>query len=112
MRAAASQLPERWDEMMAFYGVGNHGGGPTRENLDSIRRLDGVGAIKEIRGGKAELGPIRRMFGGKVVLGPPAPTGAGDNNPGRRGDPAPGMPDAQADPYGDRAQRKSPPIKS
>ncbi len=44
-----AQLPERWDEMMAFYGVGNHGGGPTRENLDSIRRLDGVGAMPALR---------------------------------------------------------------
>ena len=25
--------------LMVFYGVGNHGGGPTRANLDSIRRL-------------------------------------------------------------------------
>ncbi len=28
------------DELMIFYGVGNHGGGPTRENLASIERLD------------------------------------------------------------------------
>ncbi len=27
-------------ESMCFYGVGNHGGGPTRENLDSIQRLN------------------------------------------------------------------------
>src|SRR4051794_1639147 len=44
-----AQLPERWAEMMAFYGVGNHGGGPTRENLDSIRRLNGVGAMPSLR---------------------------------------------------------------
>ena len=44
-----AQLPERWSEMMAFYGVGNHGGGPTRENLDSIRRLDGVGTMPHLR---------------------------------------------------------------
>ncbi|HEU5203472.1 MAG TPA: glycoside hydrolase family 38 C-terminal domain-containing protein [Candidatus Limnocylindrales bacterium] len=44
-----AQLPERWSEMMAFYGVGNHGGGPTRENLDSIRRLDGAGAMPRLR---------------------------------------------------------------
>ena len=35
--------------MMAFYGVGNHGGGPTRQNLDSIRRLDGAGAMPRLR---------------------------------------------------------------
>src|SRR5919107_1758280 len=44
-----AQLPEHWTEMMAFYGVGNHGGGPTRENLDSIRRLDGAGAMPTLR---------------------------------------------------------------
>ena len=43
-----AQLPARWDEMMAFYGVGNHGGGPTRENLDSIRRLDGAGSMPRL----------------------------------------------------------------
>jgi alpha-mannosidase len=44
-----AQLPERWTEMMAFYGVGNHGGGPTRENLESIRRLDGAGAMPNLQ---------------------------------------------------------------
>jgi alpha-mannosidase len=44
-----AQLPDEWSEMMAFYGVGNHGGGPTRENLDSIRRLDGSGAMPQLR---------------------------------------------------------------
>jgi alpha-mannosidase len=31
------------DELMIFYGVGNHGGGPTRENLASIGRLNAAG---------------------------------------------------------------------
>ena len=44
-----AQLPDEWTEMMAFYGVGNHGGGPTRENLDSIRRLDGSGTMPRLR---------------------------------------------------------------
>jgi hypothetical protein len=39
---------------------------------------------------------IRR---GKVNVGPRNPAGAGDVHPGRRGDPAPGQPDAQTDPY-------------
>ena len=68
--------------------------------------------IKEIRDGKAEFGPLRRLVRGRVVLGPRSPTGAGDVNPGRTGDPAPGQPDGQADPYGSRAQRNAPPIKS
>jgi hypothetical protein len=42
---------------------------------------------------------------GKANLGPRTPVGAGDTHPGRRGDPAPGQPDAQADPYDARAQR-------
>jgi len=68
--------------------------------------------IKEIRDGKRELGPLRMFTRGRVVLGPSTPVGAGDNNPGTRGSPAPGQPDAQGDPYGDRAQRSGPPIQS
>jgi len=45
---------------------------------------------------------IRR---GKARLGPRTPIGAGDVHPGRRGDPAPGQPDAQADPYDPQARR-------
>jgi hypothetical protein len=67
---------------------------------------------KEIRDGKREFGPLRFLRRDKVALGPTTPTGAGDYNPGRAGDPAPGQPDAQADPYGPRAQSKAPHIKS
>ena len=42
---------------------------------------------------------------GKATVGPRIPDGAGDTHPGRRGDPAPGQPDAQADPYDPKAQR-------
>jgi hypothetical protein len=45
---------------------------------------------------------IRR---GKAQLGPRTPIGAGDVTPGRPGNPAPGKPDAQADPYEPRASR-------
>jgi alpha-mannosidase len=31
--------------IMVFYGVGNHGGGPTRANLDSIHRFDRMGSF-------------------------------------------------------------------
>src|SRR3954464_9965788 len=68
--------------------------------------------MKEIRQGKGELGPVRHPGPKGVTLGPPAPTGAGDNNPGRLGDPAPGMPDGQADPWGERARREAPPARS
>lgn len=34
------ELQDGEDELMMFYGVGNHGGGPTRENIASIHALD------------------------------------------------------------------------
>jgi hypothetical protein len=68
--------------------------------------------IKEIRHGKADFGPLSRVRRGKVVLGPQTPIGASDVNPGRIGDPAPGQPDGQADPYGPHAQRNAPPIQT
>jgi alpha-mannosidase len=40
VRRVAGELRPPFDELMCFYGVGNHGGGPTVENLRSIRRLD------------------------------------------------------------------------
>jgi hypothetical protein len=55
---------------------------------------------------------MKEIRKGKIELGPRVPTGAGDAHPGRRGDPAPGQPDAQADPYSAEAQRGAPHIKS
>ena len=55
---------------------------------------------------------IKEIKKGKRELGPRVPTGAGDVSPGRRGDPAPGQPDAQANPYSSSAQRGAPHIKS
>jgi hypothetical protein len=48
---------------------------------------------------------VKEIRRGKVSLGPRVPDGVGDTHPGRRGDPAPGQPDAQADPYETRSQR-------
>jgi alpha-mannosidase len=45
---ALAQLPAESEELMVFYGVGNHGGGPTRANLDSIRRLNATGALPRL----------------------------------------------------------------
>ena len=42
---------------------------------------------------------------GKVSLGPRLPDGASEPHPGRRGDPAPGHPDAQYDTYDQRNSR-------
>lgn len=35
----AGELKEPFVDLMCFYGVGNHGGGPTKKNLASIRRM-------------------------------------------------------------------------
>src|SRR5680860_42565 len=40
VRRCAGELRDPVDEIMCFYGVGNHGGGPTRQNIESIRRLN------------------------------------------------------------------------
>lgn len=40
IRRCAGELKPPFDALMCFYGVGNHGGGPTRENIESIRRLN------------------------------------------------------------------------
>lgn len=36
-----AELKAPFNQGMCFYGVGNHGGGPTKENIESIRRLNG-----------------------------------------------------------------------
>ncbi|MET7433243.1 MULTISPECIES: alpha-mannosidase [Streptomyces] len=41
-------MPPDEPELMIFYGVGNHGGGPTKANLDSIRRLDELGGLPRL----------------------------------------------------------------
>jgi len=40
VRKCAAEIKAPFDDLMCFYGVGNHGGGPTRENLTSVRALD------------------------------------------------------------------------
>ncbi len=43
LERALERAPSGEQQLMIFYGVGNHGGGPTRENLDSIERLNAAG---------------------------------------------------------------------
>lgn len=40
IRQVAGELKAPVDDLMCFYGVGNHGGGPTKANIESIRRLN------------------------------------------------------------------------
>jgi alpha-mannosidase len=48
VRACAALLAGPDDAGMCFYGVGNHGGGPTRENLESIRKLQEEPELPEL----------------------------------------------------------------
>jgi hypothetical protein len=67
----------------------------------------GLGVLVALALAAALLVPylVKEIRRGKVQLGPRAPIGTGDTHPGRRGDPAPGQPDAQADPYDPEARR-------
>jgi alpha-mannosidase len=49
-------LPPGLDDLAVFYGVGNHGGGPTKANLSSIARLNERGDDR------LELSSLRRFF--------------------------------------------------
>lgn len=40
IQKSIAQFPPDWEESMCFYGVGNHGGGPTKVNIESIRELE------------------------------------------------------------------------
>ncbi|MDQ3855025.1 MAG: alpha-mannosidase [Chloroflexota bacterium] len=49
LRLCAAEVGPQLPTSMAFYGVGNHGGGPTRENLEAISRLADEGSLPELR---------------------------------------------------------------
>ena len=38
MRACREEFDAGVDELMCFYGVGNHGGGPTIENIENCEK--------------------------------------------------------------------------
>ncbi len=48
VRRCADELKPPMNEAMCFYGVGNHGGGPTKENLASIRALSELPEMPEL----------------------------------------------------------------
>jgi alpha-mannosidase len=48
IRHCAGELNEPFAELMCFYGVGNHGGGPTRANIESILRLQQEPELPEL----------------------------------------------------------------
>jgi alpha-mannosidase len=59
-------LPEGLEELAVFYGVGNHGGGPTKANLDSIARLNA-----NDDGPQLELSSLRKFFDAVAGDDPP-----------------------------------------
>jgi alpha-mannosidase len=56
VETAIASLPDDAGEYAVFYGVGNHGGGPTKANLDQITRLNEDG------GPRLELSSLRTFF--------------------------------------------------
>jgi alpha-mannosidase len=42
---ALAEFDERLPELMVFYGVGNHGGGPTIRQIDTVHRFDRMGSF-------------------------------------------------------------------
>ncbi len=46
---ALASMDRSIGDAMVFYGVGNHGGGPTRANIDSIHRFDRMGSFGRLR---------------------------------------------------------------
>ncbi|HEX8078214.1 MAG TPA: hypothetical protein VF511_10405, partial [Chthoniobacterales bacterium] len=48
VRRCLGELKNPFNELMCFYGVGNHGGGPTKENLASIRRMRDDPALPDL----------------------------------------------------------------
>jgi len=54
IRRCAAEMKPPLDEFMCFYGVGNHGGGPTIANLECIRRLDGSADLPELHFSRPE----------------------------------------------------------
>jgi hypothetical protein len=73
----------------------------------AIQSYLGIGILVALVLATALLVPylVKEIRRGKVELGPRLPTGTSEPNPGSRRNPAPGHPEAQADPYERRAQR-------
>ncbi len=71
--AAVAQLPPGWQELACFYGVGDHGGGPTRANLESIRLLGAAGEPARLR-----CGTSRRFLDRLLAAGGELPVVAGE----------------------------------
>jgi alpha-mannosidase len=56
------QLEQALGDVMIFYGVGDHGGGPTRANIESIHRYDRMGSF-----GRMTMSHPRRYLDGLLA---------------------------------------------
>src|SRR3954454_23783514 len=70
---AVASLPDQPGEYAVFYGVGNHGGGPTRANLDQIARMSESPELPAL-----EVSSLRRFFDGVLADGGAHPTVRGE----------------------------------
>lgn len=52
-----NELKDGYDELMLFYGVGNHGGGPTKENIKSIYELNSREDLPTL-----EMSSVKKFF--------------------------------------------------
>ncbi|WP_198420967.1 glycoside hydrolase family 38 N-terminal domain-containing protein [Bacillus timonensis] len=43
------ELKDPFNDLMLFYGVGNHGGGPTKRNIESIQRLKEIKELPQLK---------------------------------------------------------------
>ena len=59
-----AELDRSLGEMMMFYGVGNHGGGPTKANIESIHRYDRMGSF-----GRMTMSSPREYFDEMLARG-------------------------------------------
>ncbi|HEX2978878.1 MAG TPA: glycoside hydrolase family 38 C-terminal domain-containing protein, partial [Anaerolineaceae bacterium] len=64
VRRCAGEIKDPVNEFVCFYGVGNHGGGPTKENIESIRRLNNVSDLPNL-----EFSSLDRFFDAAVEKG-------------------------------------------
>lgn len=69
VRKCAAELKAPFDALLCFYGVGNHGGGPTRENLRSIRAMDADPALPALT-----VSTLQHFFGAVEARDLPIPT--------------------------------------
>ncbi len=66
-------IPPEVGALMCFYGVGDHGGGPTRENIETIFKLQGVGDQP-----KLVFSTPERFFSALRTMNPDLPVVADD----------------------------------